>query len=91
MDKVLYPNHPLRCITCGPSSSGKSVLITKLLLNIIKEYEKIFIYSRGLHQDLYKIIIKRSNNYIPIHIIPDILNEEGTDKVIEEVFNNKDF
>ena len=30
-------------------------------------------------------------NYIPIHIIPNILNEEDIDIVIEEVINNKDF
>ena len=31
------------------------------------------------------------NNYIPIHIIPYILNEEDIDIVIEEIVNNKDF
>ena len=31
------------------------------------------------------------NNYIPIHIIKNILNEEDIDVVIEEIVNNKDF
>ena len=31
------------------------------------------------------------SNYIPIHIIPNILNEEDIDLVIEEVINNKIF
>ena len=31
------------------------------------------------------------SNYIPIHIIPNILNEEDIDLVIEEIVNNKDF
>ena len=31
------------------------------------------------------------SNYIPIHILPNILNEEDIDVVIEEIVNNKDF
>ena len=44
-----------------------------------------------LHQDLYQKLIKCFGNYIPIHIIPNILNEEDIDKVIEKIVNNKDF
>ena len=90
-DKFLYPNHPVRCIITGPSSSGKSVFLTNLILNIINEYDKIYIYSPSLHQDLYQKLIKCFTNYIPIHIIPNILNEEDIDIVIEEIVNNKDF
>ena len=58
---------------------------------MINEYDKIYIYSRSLHQDLYQKIIKCFSNYIPIHIIPNILNEEDIDLVIEEIVYNKDF
>ena len=91
MEKILYPNQPCRVIITGPSECGKSVFLTNLLLNIINEYDKICIYSPSLHQDLYQKIIKCFSNYIPIHIIPNILNEEDIDIVIEEVINNKDF
>ena len=91
MEKFLYPTHPVRCIKCGPSSSGKSVFLTNLILNIINEYDKIYIYSPSLHQNLYQKLIKCFSNHIPIHIIPNILNEEDIDVVIEEVINNKDF
>ena len=91
MEKYLYPKHPVRCIITGPSSSGKSIFLTNLILNIINEYDKIYIYSPSLHQDLYQRIIKCFSNYIPIHIILNILNEEDLDIVIEEVVNNKDF
>ena len=50
-----------------------------------------YIYSPGLHQDLCRKLIKYFNNYIPIHIIPNILNEEDKDIVIDEIVNNKDF
>ena len=91
MERILYPNHPCRCIITGPSKCGKSVFLTNLILNIINEYDKIYIYSPSLHQDLYQKLIKCFSNYIPINIIPNILNDEDIDIVIEEVINNKDF
>ena len=54
-------------------------------------WQKIYIYSPSLHQDLYQKLIKCFSNNIPIHIIPNILNEEDIDIVIEEIVNNKDF
>ena len=91
MDKFLYPNHPVRCIITGPSNVGKSVFLTNLVLNFINEYDKIYFYSPSLHQDLYQKLIKCFSNYIPIDIIPNILNEEDIVVVIEEIVNNKDF
>ena len=91
MEKFHYPTHPVRCIINGPSNSGKSVFLTKLILNIINEYSKIYIYSPSLHQYLYQKIIKCFSNYIPIHINPNIFNEKVIDEVIEKKINNKDF
>ena len=91
MEKILYPQHPVRCIITGPSECGKSVFLTSLILNIINEYDKINIYSPSLHQDLYQKLINCFSIHIPIHIIPNISNEEDIDIVIEEVVNNKDF
>ena len=91
MEKILYPNYSVRCITTGPSECGKTVFLTNLILNIIKKYDKIYIYSPSVHQDLHQKLIKCLTNYIPIHIIPNIFNEEYIDIVIEERVNNKDF
>ena len=91
MEKVLYPFHPCRVIITGPSECGKSYFLTNLCLNIINEHDKIYIYSPSLHQELYQKLIKCFSNYIPIHKIPNILNEEDIDIVIEEIVNNKDF
>ena len=90
MNKILYPSHPCRCIITGPSNVGKSHFLTNVILNIINEYDKIYIYSPSLHQDLYQRLNICFSNYIPNHIIPNILNEEDIDIVIEEVINNKD-
>ena len=91
MEKILYPNQPVRCIITGPSECGKSVFLTNLILNNFNEYDKIYIYSPSLHQDLYQKLIKCFSNYIPIHIIPNILNETDIDIVIEEIVDKKDF
>ena len=91
MEKFLYPNHPVRCIITGPSSSGKSVFLTNLILNIVNEYDKIYIYSPSLHQDLYQKLIKCFSKYIPFQIITNILNEENIDIVIQEIVNYRDF
>ena len=91
MEKFLHPKHPLRCVITGPSECGKSVFLTNLILNIINEYDKMYIYSPSLHQDLYQKLIKCFSNYITIHIIPNILNEANIDIVIEKIVNNKDF
>ena len=91
MEKKMYPSHPVRCIITGPSECGKSVFLTNLLLNIMNEYDKIYIYSPSLHQDLYQKINNCFSNYIPIHIFPNILKEEDIDIVIDEIVNNKYF
>ena len=91
MDKMLYPSHPCRVRITGPSECGKSVFLTNLILNIINEYDKIYIYSPSLDQNLYQRLIKCFSKYIPIHIISNILNEEDIDIVIEEIVNNKVF
>ena len=91
MDNILCPTHPVRCTITGPSESGKSVFLTNLILYIINEYDKTYIYSPSLHQDLFQKLIKCFSNYIPIHIIPNILNEADIDIGIEEIVNIKDF
>ena len=88
---MLHPTHPVRCIITGPSECGKSVLLSNLILKIVNEFDKIYIYSPSLHQDLYQKLFKCFSNYIAIHIIQNILNEEDIDVVTEEIVNNKDF
>ena len=67
------------------------MFLTNLILNIINEDDKIYFYSPSLQQHLYQKLVKCLSSYIPIHIIPEILNEEDIDIVIEEIVNNKDF
>ena len=52
---------------------------------------KTYIYSPSLHQDLYEKIYKWFSKYLPIHIIPIILNEEDIDIEIDEICSDKNF
>ena len=91
VEKFLYPNHPVRCIITGPNECGKTVFSLNLILNTTNEYDKIYIYSPSLHQDLYQKLLECFSNYIPFHIIPNILKENDIDIVIDEIVNNKNF
>ena len=91
LEKNLYPTDPVRCIITGPSECGKSVFLTNLILNIINEFDKKHIQNPSLHQDLYQKLYKCFSNYITIHILPKIFNQEDIDIVFEEIVNNTDF
>ena len=90
MEKILYPNHPVRCIFSGPSESGKSKFSNKYFLKIFHENDKRYMHSLSLHQDIYQKLIKCFSNCIPIHIVPNILNDEDVAVVIDEINNNND-
>ena len=90
VEKFVYPNHPVRSIITGASECGKSVFLTILILNIISDYKKTYIYSPSVHQDFYQKLIEFFTNYISIQIIPKII-EEDIDVVLEETVNNTDF
>ena len=90
MEKFLYPTHPVRCIITGDSESGKSVILTNLILQNFNEYKKIYIYSPSLHEDFYQKLIKCFSIYIPIHIIPNIFIEDDIVKVIDEICSDED-
>ena len=95
MDKILYPQSPLRAIITGPSNSGKTYFLSNLTLNIIDEFQKIYLYSPCLHQDLYQKLILCFNAFLPLHVIQNILNEnisiENLDSIINELINDPDF
>ena len=58
MDKFLNPQHPVRWIITGPIESGKIYFLTNLILERIKDFQKLYIYSPSLHEDLYQKLIK---------------------------------
>ena len=91
MKEFLYPQHPVRFIITGPSECEKSYFLTNLTLNNFNEYEKYYVSSLSLHQDLYQKLIKCFTIYRPIHNIPNTRNEEDIYLVFDEVVSDKDF
>ena len=96
MEKLLYPCDSVRAIITGPSNSGKTYFLTNLILNIIDDFQKIYIYSPSLHQDLYQKIIRCMNAFFTTqHVIQNIINEgysiDDIDSVIEIIVNDPDF
>ena len=76
MVKFSDATHPVRCIITGPNKCGKKCFPTNLFLKNNNDFEKIYIYSPSVHQDLYQKFFICFSNYIPLNIIPNILSEE---------------
>ena len=62
MEKFLCPNDPLRCYITGLSECGKSYFLKNLILRYINDFEKIYIHSPSLHQDLLRKIVNCFDN-----------------------------
>jgi GTPase SAR1 family protein len=59
----IFPNI-FRCLIIGPSGVGKTNLLVNLLINHklnMFDYQKIYIYSKTLHQNKYQLLIKFFN------------------------------
>ena len=95
MEKLLYPEKPIRCIISGKSASGKSTLLFKILFDIITDFNKIFIYSPTIHQPVYQTLIKCLESFIPLNVIKNVLelkiSLEELQPLIEEIINEEDF
>ena len=75
----------------GSFGMRQIIISNKFNFQNFNEYDKIYVYSPSLRQGLYQKLIKCFSKYIPIHIIPNILNEVDIDTVIDEKIRNKDF
>ena len=69
MEQKLYPISPTRAVIAGPSATGKTFFLTKLILKIIIENDEIYIFSPSLHHDTYQNIIECFENHIPLKSI----------------------
>lgn len=56
----LFPNH-YRCLIVGTSGDGKSVILLRLLLSQMLDYDVIFLNTPSIHQMEYKILIEALN------------------------------
>ena len=64
----IAPKLPMRSMLCGPSSSGKTVLLSNMILDIYRNCSsRVYIWSRSIHVDSTWRPVK---DYIRDHIKP---------------------
>ena len=90
-NKFLYLTQPFRLIITGTSEGGKSCFLAKLLLNIIKDLRKNYMFIHRLYITIYNEKNKYFTDFIPINIMENILNEEVLDPMIDEIVNDEKF
>ena len=57
----LFPNH-YRMLICGSSGDGKSVILQRLLLTKMLDYDIVFLNTPSIHQMEYKIMTESLNS-----------------------------
>lgn len=69
----------VRCIICGPSNCGKTNVVINLLIheNGLK-FQNLYIYSKSLHQDKYKLLSKILSGLQGIQFFTFSNNEDVT-------------
>ena len=85
MYKELYPKTPVRVVIAGPSGCGKTCFLTKLITEIINDFNEIYIYSPSIHQETYQKLIDCFEQKIPPKSISKILKNK---KTIEDCLND---
>ena len=81
----LYPKLPVRVVISGPSGCGKTCLLTKLITEIINDYNEIYIYSPSIYQETYSKLIECFEQKIPPKSIPKVLkNNKSIDDIISD-------
>ena len=63
----LLETYAVRCIITGLSECGENFFLTNLILNILNEHEKVYIYSPSLQPDFYQKFSKFLTMYTIIH------------------------
>ena len=51
------PADVFRMLICGPSNSGKANILLHMLYELL-EYDKIYLFSKNLHQNKYQALLQ---------------------------------
>ena len=66
------PAHVFRMLICGPSNSGKTNILLHMLYELL-EFDKIYLFSKNLHQNKYQSLLqdfaKRINPKVGYEVI----------------------
>ena len=56
---IYMPDKCFRMLICGPSESGKTNLLTNILLKPLIQYDKVYLYAKFLEQPKYEYLHDR--------------------------------
>ena len=51
------PTDVFRMLICGPSNSGKTNILLHMLYKLL-EYDKVYLFSKNLHQNKYRALLQ---------------------------------
>ena len=88
MKAKLYPKSPVQVVISGPSGCGKTCLLTKLITEIINDYNEIYIYSPSIYQETYQKLIECFEQKIAPESISKVLKNK---KSIDDILNDENF
>ena len=80
-DSFKFKNNPLlpnsfRMLIVGPSNSGKTHLLLKLILEEYFDFERLIICSKSLFQTEYKILVKGLESHLHLSQIKEFFNQQ---------------
>ena len=74
------PADVFRMLICGPSNSGKTNTLLHMLYELL-EYDKIYLFSKNLHQTKYQDLLQKFDEKINPKVGYDVIEAHG-DEII---------
>ena len=74
------PTDVFRMLICGPSNSGKTNTLLHML-NELLEYDKIYLFSKNLHQNKYQELLQKFDEKINPKVGYEVIEAYG-DEII---------
>lgn len=74
------PTDVFRMLICGPSNSGKTNILLHVL-NELLEYDKVYLFSKNLHQNKYRALLPHFATKIDPEVSYEVIEAAG-DEII---------
>ena len=70
------PTDVFQMLICGPSNSGKTSILLHMLYNLL-EYDKVYLFSKNLHQNEYRALFKTLPQKSPPNLVTRLSRRQG--------------
>ena len=79
------PEDVFRMLICGPSNSGKTKTLLHMLYELL-EYDKIYLFSKNLHQNKYQDLLQEFAEKINPQVGYEVIEAHGEEIIpLEEL------